>query len=208
MLPLVVAGGIVGAGILAWIFGDSKDPELEAKKRGIERATRIYKPILDEMEENIKKLKEKYAFDKERFGGLIDEKALYIRKLEIDLPRYEQAYDLKMKNALENRRHSGTALAGAAALFGPLVFKPSPIDYSEILKREKRLKALEDKGFEEAKKMWEKKISSQRILLDKLKREGDAESINLIETYDDCMRIIVDLERKIAYYQERVGDLG
>lgn len=207
MLPLVIAGGIVGTGILAWLFGDSKDAELEAVKRGTERAARIYAPILDEMKENTIKIKRKYAFDKERFGGLIEEKACYIRKLESDLPRYKKAYEMKIQKELEQKNASKRTSVPCGALFSWWL-NPPVIDYSDIMKREKKLKKLEEQGFENAKKMWEKSIYHHKVLLDKLKSEGDAESRNLIETYDDCMKIIIDFEKQIAYYQERVGDLG
>ena len=46
MLPL-----FVGSSILSLLFGKGKDKELEAEKRGIERAARIYEPILEEIKE-------------------------------------------------------------------------------------------------------------------------------------------------------------
>ena len=207
MLPLVIAGGIVGTGILAWLFGDSKDAELEAVKRGTERAARIYAPILDEMKENKIKIERKYAFDKERFGGLIEEKARYIRKLESDLPRYKKAYEMKIQKEIEQKNASRRTSVLCGVLSSPWR-NPPVIDYSDIMKREKKLKKLEEQGFENAKKMWEKSIYHHKVLLDKLKSEGDAKSRNLIETYDDCIKTIIDFEKQIAYYQERVGDLG
>ena len=61
MLPL-----FVGSSILSLLFGKGKDKELEAEKRGIERAARIYKPILEEIKECEEQLKSKYTLDKER----------------------------------------------------------------------------------------------------------------------------------------------
>ena len=58
------------------------------------------------------------------------------------------------------------------------------------------------------KVMWEKKISEHRVELDSLKAKGDNESRKLIEIYDQCVNQVKEKEQVVAYYQERVGDLG
>lgn len=90
---------------------------------------------------------------------------------------------------------------------GPLYKFPWEIE-DEIKKREAELKAIENQGFENAQKMWEKKISEHRTDMDRLKSKGDKETKDLIELYDECISNVIEREKVVSYYQERVGDLG
>lgn len=96
----------------------------------------------------------------------------------------------------------GLGLAGIA--FGII----GPITWKMLKKREKEIEAIENRGFENAQKMWEIKISESRKNMDILKSKGDKESQNLINLYDECISKVIEHEKVIAYYQERVGDLG
>lgn len=250
MLPLYTGGGI-----LSLLFGKGKDKELEAEKRGIERAARIYEPILNEIKEYGVQLISKYALDKERFSDLIDKKVEYLKKLEKDVFKYKEVYEEKLKYEMElhnskdtSKTTSATAggligtsagvLAGGESIgaVGGSFFKIpgsgigkilggvplalgfglagialsiiGPITWEMLKKREKEIQAIENRGFENAQKMWEIKISECRKNMDILKSKGDKESQNLINLYDKCISKVIEHEKVIAYYQERVGDLG
>ena len=90
---------------------------------------------------------------------------------------------------------------------GPLYKFPWETE-DEIKKREAELKAIENQGFENAKVMWEKQIAEHRKGIDIIKVKGDKESQELIKIYDECTYKVIELEKIVAYYQERVGDLG
>lgn len=92
MLPLLV-GSEVTIRILSLLLCKPKDAALEAEKRGIERAARIYAPILAETQACAEQLKLNYTFDKERFDSLIEEKIEYIKKLEKDILKYKESYE-------------------------------------------------------------------------------------------------------------------
>ena len=249
MLPL-----LVGSGILSLLFGKGKDKKLEAEKRGIERAARIYEPILEEIKECEAQLISKYTLDKERFSKLIDEKLEYLKKLEKDIPRYKEVYEEKLKYEIEQynskdtsktksstaggligiatggligtatgamgsgllkaagsgigRIVGGVPLALGLGLAGMALGLIGPITWKMLKKREKEIEAIENRGFENAQKMWEIKISECRKNMDILKSKGDKESQNLINLYDECISKVIEHEKVIAYYQERVGDLG
>lgn len=253
MLPL-----LVGSGILSLLFGKGKDKKLEAEKRGIERAARIYEPILEEIKECEAQLISKYTLDKERFSNLIDEKLEYLKKLEKDIPRYKEVYEEKLKCEMEqynskdtSKTRSATAggLIGTAAggligtvasgvtgaigsgflktagsgigrivggvplalglgLAGMALGLIGPITWKMLKKREKEIQAIENRSFENAQKMWEKKISEHRTDMDRLKSKGDKETKDLIELYDECISNVIEREKVVSYYQERVGDLG
>lgn len=249
MLPL-----FVGSSILSLLFGKGKDKELEAEKRGIERAARIYEPILEEIKECEEQLIAKYTLDKERFSQLIDEKLEYLKKLEKDIPRYKEVYEEKLKYEIEQYNSKdtsktksstaggliGTAAGGlirtATGVMGSGLLKAAgsgigriiggvplalgfglagialgiigPITWKMLKKREKEIQAIENRGFENAQKIWEIKISECRKNMDILKSKGDKESQNLINLYDECISKVIEHEKVIAYYQERVGDLG
>lgn len=253
MLPL-----LVGSGILSLLFGKGKNKKLEAEKRGIERAARIYEPILEEIKECEAQLISKYTLDKERFSNLIDEKLEYLKKLEKDIPRYKEVYEEKLKCEMEQYNSKdtsktrsvtaggligtaaggllGTVASGVTGAIGSGFLKTAgsgigrivggvplalglglagialgiigPITWKMLKKREKEIEAIENRGFENAQKMWEIKISECRKNMDILKSKGDKESQNLINLYDECISKVIEHEKVIAYYQERVGDLG
>ena len=56
--------------------------------------------------------------------------------------------------------------------------------------------------------MWEKQIAEHRKGIDIIKVKGDKESQELIKIYDECTYKVIEQEKIVAYYQERVGDLG
>lgn len=249
MLPL-----FVGSSILSLLFGKGKDKELEAEKRGIERAARIYEPILEEIIKCEEQLISKYTLDKERFSKLIDEKLEYLKKLEKDIPRYKEVYEEKLKYEIEQynskdaskmksstvggligttaggligtatgaigsgflktagsgigRIVGGVPLALGLGLAGIALGIIGPITWKMLKKREKEIQDIENRGFENAQKMWEKKISEHRTDMDRLKSKGDKETKELIELYDECISNVIEREKVVSYYQERVGDLG
>lgn len=255
MLPLhessVVTNTIV-IRILSLLFCKPKDLVLAAKKRGIERAARIYTPILVETQEWAEQLKSKYSFHKDTFGSLIDKKIEYIKKIDKDILRYKEAYEINLKNEIEEynlkskSKSTGVkggvitsaigefgsgmvgtmgtgALSDAASsignvvggvpgaiafLVGRLISGNGYIDRESIKKLEEAIIIIENESFDKAKVMWEKKISEHRTELDSLKSKGDNESRKLIELYDQCVNQVKEKEQKVAYYQERVGDLG
>ena len=256
MLPLLV-GSEVTIRILSLLLCKPKDAALEAEKRGIERAARIYAPILAETQACAEQLKLKYSFNKDTFGSLIDKKIVYIKKLDKDILRYKEAYEINLKNEIEeynlkSKSKSTSVIGGAitsavggigsglvgtmgagalgvagssigklvggipgalgigAIMFivGKLISKNGYIDRESIKKLEKAVTIIENESFDKAKVMWEKKISEHRVELDSLKSKGDNESRKLIEIYDQCVNQVKEKEQVVAYYQERVGDLG
>ena len=204
MLPLGVDE--VAIGLLLLLFG-GKDKKFEAERRGLERAARIFTPILEEVIQLEEQLKNKYSVKKECFNGLIEEKAKYLKKLEQDIPRYKKAYEVKLKYDIGNGSLSTIVTGTGGIIGGPLYKCPWEIE-DEIKKREAELKAIENQGFENAKVMWEKQIAEHRKGIDIIKVKGDKESQELIKIYDECTFKVIELEKTVAYYQERVGDLG
>ena len=203
------------------LFG-GKDKKFEAERRGLERAARIYTPILEEVIQLEEQLKNKYSVEKEYFNSLIEEKAKYLKKLEQDIPRYKKAYEMKLKHDIEESKSQciggitstmgngslSTIATETGGIIGGLLYKfPWEIE-DEIKKREVELKAIENQGFENAKIMWEKQIAEHRKGIDIIKVKGDKESQELIKIYDECIYKVIELEKTVAYYQERVGDLG
>lgn len=220
MLPLVIGGAAIG--LLALLFG-GKDEKLEAEKRGIERAARIFTPILEEVIQLEEQLKNKYSVKKECFNSLIEEKAKYLKKLEQDIPRYKKIYEMKLKYDIEesksqcmggitrtmgNSLMSSTIGTGAGGIIDGTLYRPPWEIEDAIKKREAELKAIENQGFENAKVMWEKQIAEHRKGIDIIKVKGDKESQELIKIYDECTYKVIEQEKIVAYYQERVGDLG
>ena len=108
-------------------------------------------------------------------------------------------------------KHLGGVYAGigvAGFIASLLINRNRYLDRNDIRKLEEAIKSIEDHSFEKAKVMWEKQISEHRTELDVLKHKGNKESRELIAIYDKCVFEIIEKEKEVAYYQERVGDLG
>lgn len=246
MLPLnvLVPDGEEVFKLLKFLFSNREEMKVEAEKRGIERAARIYTPILAETKELMAQLKSQYIFDKEYWDKLITEKLQYQQKLEKDLPKYKETYEAKLidemnqYNNLENATGgvtgaigsvltggvTGGVVGGMAKFAGRIMGGPAiaasivggilvnvgvrVIGRKYIRKREEEIIAFENQGFERAKKLWTKEISECRENFNILKAKGNSEVQGLIEIYYECIDNIADFEQQIAYFQERVGDLG
>ena len=114
MLPLIVAlsgltltswlaGGVIVGGGLYWLISNKKDPKLEAKKRGINRAAKVYEIMLEDRKDEKDRVK-KYALNQKKiFEVLVDEKIEKIEKLEADLKLYKLKYEEYLRDISKNR---------------------------------------------------------------------------------------------------------
>lgn len=229
MLPLIVAlsgltltswlaGGVIVAGGLYWLFSDKKDPKLEAKKRGINRAAKVYEIMLEDRKDEKDRAK-KYALSQKKiFEVLIDEKVEKIEKLETDLKLYKLKYEEHLRDMSKNREIMAKVSLdpGFKCSWGHVISTNVPVTTTianppviadpiailrYIMEKENELKKIEDEAFENAKKMWESKII--KLELDDGFTILDAKLQELFKVYEDCNRTIIKLNKEIFYYVDK-----
>ena len=128
-------------------------------------------------------------------------------KLKYDIEESKSQCIGGITSTMGNGSLSTIAIGTGGIIGGPLYRFPWELE-DEIKKREAELKAIENQGFENAKVLWEKQIAEHRKGIDIIKVKGDKESQELIKIYDECTYKVIEQEKIVAYYQERVGDLG
>lgn len=214
MLPalLVTLGG------LYWLFSNKKDPVLEAKKRGINRAAKVYEVILEELKDTKDRSKKFASNQKNFFEVLVDEKVGKIEKLESELKLYKLKYEEYLKKMSKNREviesvSSALAFKSSSRSFilstvsmNPLLINPPIVtEQTDILRyimeKENELKKIEDEAFDNAKRMWESEII--KLELDEDFKILDAKLQELIKVYEDCNRTIIQLNKEIFYYVDK-----
>ncbi len=214
MLPalLVTLGG------LYWLFSNKKDPVLEAKKRGINRAAKVYEIILEELKDTKDRSKKFASNQKNFFEVLVDEKVGKIEKLESELKLYKLKYEEYLKKMSKNREviesvSSALAFKSSSRSFilstvsmNPLLINPPIVtEQTDILRyimeKENELKKIEDEAFENVKRMWESEII--KLELDEDFKILDAKLQELIKVYEDCNRTIIKLNKEIFYYVDK-----
>lgn len=228
MLPFLIAGGVTLAELLAggaivagglyWLISNKKDPKLEAKKRGINRAAKVYEIMLEDLKDEKERAK-KYALSQKKiFEVLVDEKVEKIEKLEEDLKQYKLKYEEHLRDISKNREVIakvssdpsfkcgwGNVIINNLPVTPEVAIPPIMADPIAILKyimeKEDELKKIEDEAFDNAKRMWESKII--KLELDEDFKILDAKVQDLIKVYEDCNRTIIKLNKEIFYYVDK-----
>lgn len=204
-------GGIFG-GPLGGIFDDGPsviekvemlftDVEIEGKKQGYDRASKEYSAAYRAIEKEFsetKKLIEQQKTSYDNKAEILINKLEYLEKKKECL---EHEVDAKTRNVSRRVdipiREVRSSLAAGTLLVGdPL---PSVDILGMIYKhKEKKLKEAEQRGYAEAKELYENKISKLKTELKQLQENGDRDIKKLLSMIDEIFEAIADEQIKIA----------
>lgn len=175
------------------------DVETEGKKQGYERASQKYKPIFREIENQYKETKKLIKSQENVYGGQSDKLIDKLSALENERDSLQTKVDNKVKQVskvyniplgeIYSSMSTGTLLMPVAG-FGIL-----DIIYSH---KENKLKKAEQKGYLEAKELYEKKTKRLQVELDRLKEKGDEELKKMVNLISDVLNEIAKNQMKIA----------
>lgn len=181
---LTVTGGV---GLFG--FGAVKDPEIEGKKKGYERAVKEYEPAFQ-------KIKNEYEVTKKILGN---EKASYNEKADALIKRLE---DLERKEEILRRqvyrKYKGRSDVQDYEYPVDRTGYATAMLYTDIIGRKQKFSEAEKQGYLEAKKVYEAKIAKLKRDLAILKNKGNLEIQKLLNMIDDVLNVIADERMKIA----------
>lgn len=176
------------------------DVETEGKKQGYQRAAKEYEVAFRRIEKEFKETKDLINNQKNDYGN---EAYKYIEKLEKLEQQKEslknqinsKAKDLSKKYGVsyDNIKNS---ISGSSSLLG----EPGNINFLDIIcsYKEKKLRQEEQKGYLEAKQLYEEKIKKLKNELIELKKKGNAEIQTLVKQISQVLDAIAEEEMKIA----------
>lgn len=210
-------GGIFGGSISGGLFGGGlfddgpnviekvemlfTDVETEGKKQGYDSAAREYGKVYRDIENEFLETKKIIEQQKNSYDNKADSLISKLESLEREKGNLEKQVNDKAKEVsrrfdipvgdVKKSLASGTLLVG-----GPTV----SVDVLDLIykHKEKKLKEAKQKGYIEAKRLYENKIDKLKAELRRLKENGNRDIQNLISMIDEIFVAIADEQMKIA----------
>ena len=185
------------------------DVETEGKKQGYDRASDEYEPIY-------RKIKKEYDKTKKTLEEVMVEKDDKFSKLVTRLQELEskkENLEKKIKNkakkvSLEFDIPLSSVESGMATgtlLIGPAGFSLIDVIYNY---KESKLRAAEEKGYAEAKEIYENKINELKENLRRLKNKGNSEIREMMGLINDAMNEIIEKETQLAELEIILNSYG
>jgi hypothetical protein len=175
------------------------DVETEGKKQGYERASKEYKLMFRKIEKAYKETKELIESQKDKYGEQSDMLIDKLSALEDERDRLQKQVDNKAKQVSKTFDIPiGEVRSSLAA--GSLLMPSSGLGLLDIIYsyKEKKLKKAEQKGYSEAKELYEEKIEKLKADLNKLKSKGSKEVKKMINLISDILDEIIENQMQIA----------
>ena len=177
-----------------------KDVEVEGKKLGYEKAAKEYGKAFRAIKKEYKDTKQLIEEQKKSYDTKSEDLILKLEILEKEKGKLEKEIKRKIKDvsakydvSVEDVTHS--VACGALLVGGPVILDVLGIIYSH---KEKKLREAEQRGYIEAKKLYEEKIEKLKKDLKELKNKGNKEISELIEMINKILDDIADEQMKIA----------
>lgn len=184
------------------------DVETEGKKQGYKKAASEYEKAFRAIEKEYKETKELIEFQKSNYGNQSDELITKLSELEKQEKLLEERMKIKAKDvSTKYDIPIGDVLRASAA--GMIICGITPtVSILDLIynHKEKKLKEAEQRGYLEAKSLYEKKIAKMKKGLQQLKEIGSADIKNLLEMISDLFEAIAEKQMKIADLKILIGD--
>ena len=177
------------------------DVETEGKKQVYDRAASEYGKVYRDIENEFLETKKIIEQQKNRYDNKADSLISKLESLEREKANLEKQVNDKAREVsnrfdipigdVKKSLASGTLLVG-----GPSV----SVDVLDLIYRhkEKKLKEAEQRGYAEAKRLYENKIDKLKAELRRLKENGNRDIQKLISMIDEIFAAIADEQMKIA----------
>lgn len=177
------------------------DVEIEGKKRGYDRAAKEYSVAYHAIEKEFFETKKLIEQLKKSYNNKAE---ILIQKLELlekekkclESEINAKIYDISRKFDIPIIETRALLSAGALFVGGPLV----SLDILGMIYKHKdnKLKEAEQRGYVEAKKLYENKISKLKSELKRLQENANKDIKNLLLMIDDIFEAIAEEQMKIA----------
>jgi hypothetical protein len=174
-----------------------KDVETEGKKEGYTRAAKEYKKAFRAIETEYKQTKELFESQKDDYYNLSEKLIAKLEELEKQKISIKKQLERNTKD-VSDKFHIPIGDVRKAAMAGTLI-SPSFGILDIIYKhKEKKLKEAEQRGYLEAKELYESKIAKMRRELQELKKQGHADIKKLLDMISDILDAIAEEQMQIA----------
>lgn len=177
------------------------DVETEGKKQGYDRAAKEYGAAYRAIEKEFSETKKLIEQQKTSYDNKAETLINKLESLEKEKERLEREVDSKTRDV--SRRFDipisevrGSLAAGTLLVGGPMI----SVDILGMIykHKEKKLKEAEQRGYVEAKELYENKISKLKSELKRLKDNGDKDIKKLLTMIDEIFQAIAEEQMKIA----------
>ncbi len=174
------------------------DVETEGKKQGYARAAKEYEAAYREIEREFKETKELIENQKNAYG---DQAYQFIERLEA-LEKQKEALQKQINSKINDISKKYNIPAGeirepmaTGAAIGLATIGIFGMIYSY---KEKKLRQAEQRGYAEAKELYETKIQKLKDELHRLKENGNSEIKTLLNQISQILNAIAEEEMQIA----------
>lgn len=205
-------GGIFGDPLGGGLFNDEPnvldqvemlfiDVETEGKKQGYDRAAREYEKAYRGIEREFLETKKIIELQKNSYDNEVDMLIHKLEELEIEKANLENQVNEKTREV--SSRFGIPAGDIKKSLATGSLFVDNPYSSVNVLglvykHKEKKLKEVEQRGYAEAKKLYENKIEKLKSELSRLKENGNRDLQKLVTMIDEIFAAIADEQMKIA----------
>ena len=176
------------------------DVETEGKKQGYQRAAKEYEVAFRRIEKEFKETKDLINNQKNDYGNEAYKYIEKLEKLEQQKESLQNQINSKAKDLSKKYGVSYDNIKNSISGSSSLLEEPGNINFLDIIcsYKEKKLRQEEQKGYLEAKQLYEEKIKKLKNELSELKKKGDAEIQILVKQISQVLDAIAEEEMKIA----------
>ena len=175
------------------------DVETEGKKRGYEKAAKEYADAYRKIEKEFNETKISIEGQKNTYGNQAYQLIDQLEKLERQKRELEKQVDSTV-NSVSRRHNIPVSDVRKSLNAGTLLGGDSTVGILEIVYyfKEKKLRQAEQRGYAEAKELYEGKIQKLKDELSRLREKGDSEIKNLLNQISQILDAIAEEEMRIA----------
>lgn len=175
------------------------DVETEGKKKGYSRAAEEYGKVFRSIENEYKQAKELIESQRSMYDAQSDALIEKLEALENQRRRLENQVKQKTKTVAEKYDIPVSQVQGSLAA-GTLITGPTTVDILGIIYRhkEKKLREAEQRGYLEAKELYESKIDKLKKELAELRSKGSADIKKMVSMIGEILNAIAEEQMKIA----------
>jgi ribonucleotide reductase alpha subunit len=175
------------------------DVETEGKKQGYKRAASKYEKAFKEIEYEYNKTKELIESQKSNYGNESEKLIEKLSELEKQKKLLEKQFEKRTKD-FSSKYDIPIGDVSKFASTGTLMCTTFTVSILDLIYsyKEKKLRKAEQRGYIEARELYEEKIAKLKQDLQDLKKKGNADIKNLLYMIDDLFNAIADEQMKIA----------
>lgn len=190
-------------GVVPYIVGSVLFDEEEGRKEGASQAAKLYKPIIKELKHACASLKK--DIEEKRISETNKSTSLFELKTQLEKRRDHLKMKVESIYSSQTSASAGHGIGGAQAFNGIIgdFRRGGPFILDDFWEKW-QVEAIKA-GFEEAKEIFEEKISRLKAKLNRLKEQAASQIKQFIDLQNDILSEIESLQNEIVKFQILLG---